>query len=160
MCKISYELQYTPVLMSLKGKIFMNYRKASVIFSVTIFPIHTLQCTGAGKQWLVIMVKHMLTEVKCWLKISYSVSHSSLLSHFSITGKDEGLILMCLQLKICVWKNSTWWIKCNLDCLYLDNQEYAVSLCDMPKDRLSEIDILVSKVCYLAILLTHCVCVF
>ena len=48
---------------------------------------------------MVIMAKHMLTEVKCLLTISYSVSHSSLLYHFSITGKDEGLILMCLQLE-------------------------------------------------------------
>lgn len=103
-CKLLYEGQYTPVLMSVKGKICMNYRKICVIFSATIFPIHTLQCTGAGKQWLVITAKHMLTEVKCLLTISCSVSHSSLLSHFSITGKDEGLILMCLQLRMCVQK--------------------------------------------------------
>ena len=101
-CKLLYETQYTPVLMSVKGKICMNYWKTCVIFSATFFPIHILQCTGAGKQWLVIMAKHMLTEVKCLLTISYFVSHSSLLSHFSVMGKDEGLIQMCLLLWICV----------------------------------------------------------
>lgn len=94
----------TLVLMSMKGNICMNYRKICVIFSATIFPIHTLQCTGAGKKWLVIMAKDMLTWVKCLPTVSYSVSHSSLLSPFSITRKDEGLILMCLQLRICVLK--------------------------------------------------------
>lgn len=52
---------------------------------------------------------------------------------------------------IIVKKKNTWWIICNLDCLCLDDQENAVLLYDMTTDRLSEINILVSNVCYIAV---------
>lgn len=60
---------------------------------------------------------------------------------------------------IIVKKKNTQWIICNLDYLCLDNQEYAVPLYDITKARLSEINILFSNVCYIAVFLTRCVLV-